>query len=104
MGRESITAGELRDRAGTTIVDIRKNPDDRQIPGSLRLDGAALESAAPPFPKDERVVLYCGSGNSCSRIAASLRGRGYDAVALEGGYAAWKEAELPTEPRPPSSS
>jgi rhodanese-related sulfurtransferase len=99
MARESITAGELRDRAGMTIVDIRKNPDDRQIPGSLQMEGAALESAAPPFPKDEPVVLYCGSGNSCGRIAASLRERGYDAIALEGGYAAWRQAELPTEPR-----
>jgi tRNA 2-thiocytidine biosynthesis protein TtcA len=80
-------------------VDIRKNPDDRQIPGSLRLEGAALESAAPPFSKEQPVVLYCGSGNSCGRIAASLRERGYDALALEGGYAAWKEAEFPTEPR-----
>jgi hydroxyacylglutathione hydrolase len=99
LGRESVTAGELRDRAGMTIVDIRKNPDDRQIPGSLRMEGAALEGAAPPFSKDEPVVLYCGSGNSCTRIAASLRERGYDAVALEGGYAAWEKAGLPTEPR-----
>jgi rhodanese-related sulfurtransferase len=100
VARESITAGELREAAGTAIVDIRKNPDDRQIPGSLRLEGAALESAAPPFSKEQPVVLYCGSGNSCSRVAASLRARGYDAAALEGGYAAWKEAGLPTEPRP----
>jgi len=99
LGRESVTAGELRDRGGTTIVDIRKNPDDRQIPGSLRMEGASLESAAPPFSKDEPVVMYCGSGNSCSRIAASLRERGYDAVALEGGYAAWKEAGYHTELR-----
>jgi rhodanese-related sulfurtransferase len=97
---ESVTPGELRDRKGVTIVDIRKNPDDRQIPGSLRIEDAALEGATPPFSKDEPVVLYCGSGNSCSRIAASLRERGYDAVALEGGYAAWKEATLPTELRP----
>lgn len=99
MAREALTAGELRDRAGLTIVDIRKNPDDRQIPGSLQMDGVALESAAPPFSKDDPVVLYCGSGNSCTRIAASLRERGYDAIALEGGYAAWNEAGLATEPR-----
>jgi rhodanese-related sulfurtransferase len=99
MQRETISAGELRDRAGTTIVDIRKNPDDRQIPGSLVVEGAVLESAAPPFSKDQPVVLYCGSGNSCTRIAASLRDRGYNAVALEGGYTAWKDAGLPTEPR-----
>ena len=82
-------------------IDIRKDPDDRQIPGSIRRDGATLEAAEHlPFAREQRVVLYCGSGNSCSRIAATLRERGYDAVALDGGYKAWVEAGLPTEPRP----
>lgn len=82
------------------IIDIRKNADERQIPGSVRYSGEALENAEePPFAKDERVVLYCGSGNSCSRIAQTLRERGFSgAEALEGGYAAWREAGLPLEP------
>lgn len=82
------------------IIDIRKKPDERQIPGSIRYSGEALENAQQlPFDKDEHVVLYCGSGNSCSRIAQTLRERGYaNAEALEGGYAAWKEAGLPLEP------
>ncbi|HEU5478659.1 MAG TPA: rhodanese-like domain-containing protein [Candidatus Tumulicola sp.] len=106
MARERITPEEL-DAAGAAAVlriDVRKNPDDRQIPGSIRRDGTALESADnPPFTPDQRVVLYCGSGNSSSRIAAALRERGYDATALEGGYRAWIEAGLPTEPRPAPS-
>lgn len=82
-------------------IDIRKDPDERQIPGSIRGDGAALENAEDlPFTRDREVVLYCGSGNSCSRVAAKLCERGYNAVALEGGYKAWLEAGLPTEPRP----
>ncbi|HTA37660.1 MAG TPA: rhodanese-like domain-containing protein [Candidatus Acidoferrales bacterium] len=100
MSRENITAAELREREDVTVIDIRKNPDDRRIPGSLRMEGADLESTAPPIAKDQPVVLYCGSGNSCTRIAATLRERGYDAVALDGGYAAWKGAGFATEPRP----
>lgn len=82
------------------IVDIRKKPDDMQIPGSVRYSGEELESTEKvPFSKDEHVVLYCGSGNSCSRVAQALRDRGYtNAEALEGGYTAWKEAGLPLEP------
>lgn len=82
------------------IVDIRKKPDEMQIPGSVRYSGEELEAAQHlPFSKDERVVLYCGSGNSCSRVAQTLRERGYtNAEALEGGYTAWKEAGLPLEP------
>jgi rhodanese-related sulfurtransferase len=82
------------------LIDIRKKPDETQIPGSLRYSGEALENSNElPFAKDEHVVLYCGSGNSCSRVAQTLRDRGYaNAEALEGGYTAWKDAELPLEP------
>jgi len=82
------------------IIDIRKKPDEKQIPGSVRYSGEALERAEQlPFGKDEHVVLYCGSGNSCSRIAQTLRERGFEkAEALEGGYAAWTDAGLPVEP------
>lgn len=82
------------------LIDIRKKPDENQIPGSVRYDGEQLAASADlPFEKAQHVVLYCGSGNSCSRIAAELRERGYvNAEALEGGYAAWKDAGLPVEP------
>lgn len=91
---------DLKNASGVKIVDIRKKPDDMQIPGSVRYSGEDLESTDDlPFSKDERVVLYCGSGNSCSRVAQTLREKGYkNAEALEGGYAAWKEAGLPLEP------
>lgn len=90
----------LKNDAGVTIIDIRKKPDEMQIPGSRRYSGEELETAEQlPFSKDEHVVLYCGSGNSCSRVAQTLREKGYaNAEALEGGYAAWKEAGLPLEP------
>jgi rhodanese-related sulfurtransferase len=96
---DGIKPDELRARgAQLKLFDIRKNPDGRQIPGSLRAEGAALEAGNDiRFGKDEEVVLYCGSGNSCSRIAKTLRDRGYRTVALEGGYKAWVEAGLPTE-------
>src|SRR5579872_1542897 len=93
---------DLRDapRGSVKIIDIRKKPDDMQIPGSERYSGEELETAhVLPFGGDEHVVLYCGSGNSCSRIAQTLRARGFENVeALEGGYTAWKETGLPLEP------
>lgn len=86
--------GELK------LIDIRKKPDEQQIPGSMRADGEQLEAMVDlPFSKDEHVVLYCGSGNSCSRVAKTLREKGYNTEALEGGYAAWQSAGLPTESR-----
>jgi rhodanese-related sulfurtransferase len=98
---DAIKPDELRARkAALKVFDIRKNPDDRRIPGSVQAEGSALENGDElPFGKDEDVVLYCGSGNSCSRIAKTLRDRGYHATALEGGYKAWVDAGLPTEER-----
>ena len=93
----SISAEDLAASKDVRIIDIRKAPDERHIPGSEKMNGDDLErSSELPFASDERVVLYCGSGNSCSRIAGTLRERGFDVVALEGGYKAWKEAGLPT--------
>jgi len=99
--KERIAPRELRASAASVkIYDIRKEPDERKIPGSMPVEGAALENGtAIPFAKDEEVVLYCGSGNSCSRIAKALRERGYNAVALEGGYKGWVSEGLPTEER-----
>lgn len=96
-----IKPDELRERGDRLkLFDIRKSPDDRQIPGSVRVEGEALESGDDlPFGKEEEVVLYCGSGNSCSRIAKTLRDRGFNAVALEGGYRAWVDAGFPTQER-----
>ena|SRR5579872_4706873 len=100
MSEETISARELRaQRESKRIIDIRKEPDDRAIPGSSRFDGDALASGHElPFTQDESIVFYCGRGNSCRRVAAALRERGYDAVALEGGYASWRDAGFETEP------
>ena len=95
---EKISAQDLAHAKNIRIIDIRKAPDDQMIPGSEIMAGDEIENA-PPFSPDEQVVLYCGSGNSCSRIAATLRDKGLDVVALDGGYTAWKEAGLPTSPR-----
>ncbi|PZR57521.1 MAG: hypothetical protein DLM50_05990 [Candidatus Meridianibacter frigidus] len=98
-----ITVDELRSAPeGTlTLIDVRKKPDDKQIRGSVRYDGEKLLEAdelALPLPHDGKLVLYCGSGNSCSMIAAHLREKGFpNAVALEGGYAAAKEAGIELE-------
>lgn len=99
----SVTAVASAKPGDLTVIDIRKKPDDAQIPGSVRYSGDDLEHAEqPPFAKDEHVVIYCGSGNSCSRVAQTLRERGFVNVqALDGGYAAWTEAGLPTEPISP---
>jgi len=101
MQQESITAEELDSAKGKfKIYDIRKSPDDDQIPGSIPYSGWELEfGGEPPFTREEEVVLYCGGGTTCLRVAEELRRQGFHAVALEGGFKGWVESGLPVEPR-----
>ena len=100
---DTISTAELHHRLDKiTIVDIRKNPDEEQIPGSIRYDGTALGHAtSPPFERGQEVVVYCGSGNTCRRVAQDLRRRGIEARALDGGYSAWRQDGYETEPISP---
>lgn len=98
-----ITVDEVKNASPNdiTFLDVRKKPDDQQIRGSVRYDGEKLmasDELALPLPHDGKIVVYCGSGNSCVNIAQHLRDKGFtNAVALEGGYAAAKDAGLPME-------
>ncbi|MDT7834435.1 rhodanese-like domain-containing protein [Aquabacterium sp. OR-4] len=51
-----------------------------------------------PSNKALPVILVCASGARASRAAGQLRKAGHErAVALHGGLAAWREANLPVE-------
>ncbi|MDQ2865884.1 MAG: rhodanese-like domain-containing protein [Candidatus Eremiobacteraeota bacterium] len=96
---DTIDVDSLAAAENVRIIDIRQKPDGRQIPKAERYDARALLATEfLPFSRADKIVVYCGSGNSCQDVAAELRERGHNAMALEGGYAKWKEAGLPTEP------
>lgn len=98
-----ITVDEIKNSSAEqiTFIDVRKKPDGKQIRGSVRYDGAkilAAEELALPLAHDGKIVVYCGSGNSCVAVAQHMREHGFaNAVALEGGYMAAKEGGLPLE-------
>ncbi|MBI3681643.1 MAG: sulfurtransferase [Acidobacteria bacterium] len=56
-----------------------------------------IENTAPD--KSAKIVLYCGGGFRSALAADNLRKMGYtQAISLDGGWRAWKEAGLATEP------
>jgi rhodanese-related sulfurtransferase len=96
------TPEQLAQHTDTIVLDVRRKPDDAQIPGSRAFDSDALladPELPADVPRDAPLVVYCGSGNTCRRVAEALRERGYDAHALDGGYRGWRAAGLPVEPR-----
>jgi NhaP-type Na+/H+ or K+/H+ antiporter/rhodanese-related sulfurtransferase len=103
-----------------TLVDLRKSgeqvylldarrrqafseiPED--IPNTLRVDPArpAYFVEHANIPKDARIVAICScpDDKTSMRVAEDLRRAGYArARALTGGWSAWVDAGLPTQPR-----
>jgi rhodanese-related sulfurtransferase len=83
-------ASWLHERAaGLRILDLRA-PEaiaEGRLPRAEPRTAADLASAA--FDAGERVVIYGDDGFAASRVVASLRERGVDALLLRGGYASW---------------
>ena len=96
---------------GATLVDIRPaamRAESGEIPGSWIVERNHLEwrfdpkcDARLPWVTgyDHRVVVICAEGYTSSLAAASLQDLGLaKATDVEGGYAAWVVAGLPTAP------
>jgi rhodanese-related sulfurtransferase len=105
-------AKEIHDEGGL-LIDIRpaaQRAEFGQIPGALVVERNNLEWRLDPqgshrLPEaedpDRPVVVVCQEGYASSLAAVSLLALGRTAVTdLDGGFAAWQGAGLPTTPSP----
>ena len=91
---------------GVVFLDVREPVEwEHHIEGAVQVPRGLLEFAADPAsPKHRpeldpagRVIVYCRSGVRAALACATLLDMGYANVAnLEGGFAAWQEAGLPS--------
>src|SRR5215218_2630460 len=96
---EEVDPAEVREHLGNgvVLVDVRESEewDAGHIPGAKHVPRGYLESriegAAPG--RDQRVVLYCASGQRSALAANTLREHlGYENVAsMNGGITLWKD-------------
>ena len=82
------------------ILDIRTETDFKSghINGAknVPLNNFATSISDLSGSKNEPVLLYCNSGNTVTRAIKMLKKAGFEQVNnLEGGIAAWKEANMP---------
>ena len=100
---------------GTLLIDIRTDADrerDGIVTGSLHIPRTVLEWRLDPDSSwrnphvgglDRQILLLCEHGCSSSLAAATLVDLGFERAGdVIGGFAAWREALLPTAPAPPS--
>jgi rhodanese-related sulfurtransferase len=94
------------ERGEVVFLDVREPVEwEHHIPSAVQVPRGLLEFAADPasprhhesLQPDARVVVYCRSGVRAALAAFTLTTMGYENVVnLEGGFAAWQEAGLPT--------
>ena len=91
------------------IRDIRELEREGMIPNALHAPRGMLEFWVDPdspyfkpvFGEGKRLVLYCASAWRSALAAETLQKMGVPGVChLEGGFSAWKAAELPVAPKP----
>jgi len=94
--------------AGKVVfLDIREPVEwEHHIKGAVQVPRGLLEfTADPASPRHNaelnpgaRVIVYCRSGSRAALAGATLKELGFEHVAnLTGGFAAWKDAGLPTD-------
>jgi rhodanese-related sulfurtransferase len=95
------------------IRDIRELEREGMIPGALHAPRGMLEFWVDPespyykpiFGEDKRFILYCASAWRSALATKTLQEMGLPHVChLEGGFSAWKQANLPIAEKPSKSS
>ena len=83
------------------LLDVRPDADFQQehIEGATNIPAKEdnfLKKVKTTLPTDKTIAVYCKSGQ-CSTIAAELLvQKRYKVMELDGGFNAWKNAEMPT--------
>jgi rhodanese-related sulfurtransferase len=93
------------------LVDVRAGDvlaRDGSIPGAIHHQRTVIEWRADPDCewRDDRIadldaplILFCSQGYASSLAAQTLRQMGFTkATDMDGGFDAWKEHGLPTQP------
>ena len=102
-------AKQLLDDPNTVFVDIRDVRElerEGMIPNAFHAPRGMLEFWVDPdspyyksiFGEGKRLVLYCASAWRSALATETLQKMGLPGVChLEGGFSAWKKAELPIQ-------
>ena len=95
--KRRIDAGEK-----LILVDVREDNEwaKGRLPGAVHMGKGVIERDIEQKVPDTKtkIVLYCGGGFRSALVADNLQKMGYtDAISLDGGWKAWRQAGLPVE-------
>ncbi|SMG33877.1 rhodanese-like domain-containing protein [Dethiosulfovibrio salsuginis] len=78
------------------LLDIRKPEDyaEKHIDGAINVPWVEVGDYLDDFPKDEKIIVICYTGQTAGQTVALLRLLGFDACSLKGGMSC-EQAFLP---------
>jgi len=81
------------------LIDTRNSQAflEGHILGSLNIPADVFSKKAGVLEKfkDRNLIIVCALGQSSQKIVSELKNKGFKAVLLSGGLAAWRSAGLP---------
>lgn len=91
---EGATALQMVDE-GAQLLDVRER--EERVAGHARSDihiplGDIAGEAGKKLAKTQPVVVYCRSGMRSLNATNALRGQGFEAYSLKGGFPTWVNA------------
>ncbi len=101
-GVGAAEAVRLMNREKAVMIDVSEAEEFAKghVSGSRNLPFGQIAADAKGLPANKALplVVVCPTGARAGRAAAALKKLGYDKTfVLQGGLAAWREANLPTE-------
>lgn len=80
--------------AGAVVVDVREAGEYAagHVPGALNIPMGRLTARLDELDRNAPVHVICASGNRSAAMTDVLTARGFDAVNVAGGTAAWIES------------
>jgi rhodanese-related sulfurtransferase len=102
QGVAASEAVRLMNHKKAVVIDVSEPAEFAagHVVGSRNLPVGQIETATKVLPTNKTlpVVVVCPTGSRAGRAAALIAKLGHEkVVVLQGGLAAWREANLPTE-------
>jgi rhodanese-related sulfurtransferase len=93
-------AAQRMNEESMVLIDVREpyEWDAGHVPDSTHIEMERIASRAEEVPTDRPVAFICLGGGRSGMVAGAFKARGYEAYNVAGGFRAWFEAGLPTEP------
>ncbi len=95
ISHEEYAALSEAEKAGYTLLDVREPRETQRgtMPGAVCIPLGQLRARHEELDKSRPVIVYCAVGVRAHTATRILRGHGFDAINLSGGYTTYSQLQ-----------